>query len=73
MIFGGSEQIEGALFVVVWAIILWTRRDLKGISKKLGREQTKRRNLVTTIIESTETADEAGKRKIFTDYQKRED
>jgi hypothetical protein len=60
----GAEQLAGALFVVVWAVILWTRRDLKGLSIKQGKEQTKRRHLIARLIEATEDPD---KRKLFTD------
>ena len=66
----GAEQLGGALLAVTWSILLWTRRDIKGVSKKLGREETKRRHLVTALLETTE---EGAKRKVFTDYQMRED
>jgi hypothetical protein len=69
----GAEQLAGLLFVVVWAVLLWTRRDLKGLSIKLGKEQTKRRHLIATLIEATEdpgsaeTDEHRRKRKLFTD------
>ena len=66
----GEEQLGAALFAVLWAVILWTRHDLKGLSKKQGRAESKRRALVATIVEAT---DDPQKRKMFTDYQKSED
>lgn len=65
-----EEQFGAALFTVLWAAIMWMRHDLKGMSRKIGREQSKRRALVATIVEAT---DEAEKRKMFTDYLRRED
>jgi len=56
----------GILAAVVWSV----RRDLKGLGIKIGKEQAKRRVLVATIVEAT---DDAEKRKMFTEYQRRED
>lgn len=66
----GADQLGAALFAVLWGVILWTRHDLKGLSKKLGRAESKRRALVATIVEAT---DDPEKRKMFTSYLRRED
>lgn len=66
----GADELAAALFTVLWAVLLWTRHDLKGLSKKQGRAESKRRALVATIVDAM---DETEKKKIFTDYLRRED
>lgn len=75
----GAERWGGALFAVVWAVILWTRKDVKGVGIRSQRrddeqdlrferhedEQDRRYNdLVAALIDAEE--DET-KRKLFTD------
>lgn len=63
----GAEQWGGALFAVVWAVILWTRKDVKGVGIRASRredEQDQRYDeLVAALIDAEEDAD---KRKLYT-------
>lgn len=64
----GTEQLAAALFTVIWAVILWTRRDLKGISKRHGayveKQERWKSRLVRRLIK---TSDDAKKKDEFAD------
>ena len=64
----GAEQLAGALFTVIWAVILWTRRDLKGISKRhaayVEKQERWKLRLVRRLIKSEP---DAKKKDEFTD------
>jgi hypothetical protein len=68
--------IAGALFSLAGAVILWTRRDLKGMSKRAVAEHnmrdSQREAMIAALIESTDECDPAKRRTLFTRLLRKE-